>query len=211
MKSPSLRAVERLESRLVPAALIDRGDFYRAGGAAVPLAERAGQVAVQWSGPADWASLTSAGGMLAGLRVVQELGDDAAILEFAPGPRLDAREAAPVMGRAGVLTAAPVFANPATGGYVIALDEVVIRLKPGLDAESFFAGDSRFSSHRPLAGTPDQFYATVAAGNGRATLALAEDLSHDARLIWASPALAIESVRYTNDPNFANQWHLNNT
>ncbi|MBX7106516.1 MAG: S8 family serine peptidase, partial [Gemmataceae bacterium] len=77
--------------------------------------------------------------------------------------------------------------------------------------ESFFAGDSRFSSHRPLAGTPDQFYATVAAGNGSAAIALAEDLSHDARLIWASPALAIESVRYTNDPNFANQWHLNNT
>jgi len=200
-RAKSFRSAIRLEDRLAPsAAVIDRGDFYRADGRPVALLERAGQVAVRRSAGAE---------PLAGLRVVEQLAADLQILEYAPGPRADAGEAVPAAERHGVVWTAPVFQVAATGGWVVPTDEVVVRLRPGFGPDELFR-DARFTTVRPLTGTPDQFIAGVAAGPGRASLAIAEDLSADPRVVWATPNLFLGSHLFTLDPLYADQWHLNN-
>jgi hypothetical protein len=201
-RTRTFRPVVRLEDRLAPsAAVVDRGDFYRADGLPVELLERAGQVVVR---------RVDGAGPLAGLRVVEQLAADLQILEYAAGPREDPREATPAAERPGVVWTAPVFQVGATGGWVVPTDEVVVRLRPGVGSDELF-GDPRFIHVRPLTGTPDQFIAGVAAGPGRASLALAEELSADPRVVWATPNLFMGSHLFTLDPLYADQWHLNNT
>ncbi len=201
--------VTPLEARDVPATLANLGDFYRADGHTVPLLQRIDQVAVRLATDFDPA-MTASGGALAGLELVQEL-NGGLILQYAASPRKDSAEAIPADQRPGVTWAAPVFETTDTHGYVIALESVVVRLQPGVTAEAFFAGDSRFTGIHPLLGTPDQFTADLTTAPGRATLQMAESLSSDSRLVWASPALAIESHLYSLDSLYGTQWHLNNT
>lgn len=122
--------------------------------------------------------------------------------------RLDLVTATP-----GVGWAAPVFTNPADQSWMAATDEVIVSLKPNQDGASFFAGDRRFASYRPLWGTPDQFVATLAGGSGAATLAISEQLVGDERVNWANPNFYQSFERYftPNDTFFSSEWHLHNT
>src|SRR5438067_5992151 len=189
--------LERLDDRTLPSAAA--GDFYWADGRQVALSARPDEIAVRLTAPADAAALTAPGGPLAGDRVTQTLSPTVLFVHPGPSPRPAALEQ-----QAAVAWAAPVF-TVADGGWVVATDEVVVRLRPGVSADAFFAGDPRFGAYRRLAGTPDQFIATAAAGAGRPVLALADALRADPRLLWATPNLMIGSRLTTNDPLYANQ------
>jgi len=105
----------------------------------------------------------------------------------------------------------PVYQTPA-GRWLVPTNEVIVALRPNQRAADFFARDARFAGYRPLAGTPDQFIATVAQGAGGATLRVANDLASDPRLQWATPNFYQEFERHAapNDPEFRRQWHLEN-
>ncbi len=113
----------------------------------------------------------------------------------------------------GVETVYPVFLNLQSGTEMVVLDEVIVALKPGVSAASYFTGNANFSSYRPLMGTPDQFVATVANGGGERALEVSLEAGKDPRVAWSNPNFYQNwQKNFTpNDPRFSNQWHLENT
>ncbi len=113
----------------------------------------------------------------------------------------------------GVQFAVPVFVAPKSDSEAVLLNEVVVALKPGVTEAQFFTGNAKFSSHRPLVGTADQFVATVVAGRGVEALGVSNALAADPKLSWASPNFYQNWQRFAtpNDPRFTNEWHLHNT
>jgi hypothetical protein len=202
-------SVLRLEDRLTPS--IANGDFYWADGRPIALDARAGQYAVRLEHGQAAATLTTSGGLLAGYDIVQALDPTVVFVTPAVAPRANFRESLPLDERAGVAWSAPVFTNPETGGWVVATDQILVRLRPGVTIESFLQSDERLSAFERVVGTPDTFVVDMTSGSGRAALALANGLMSDPRLVWASPNLMIESHLATNDPFYAEEWHLNNT
>lgn len=200
--------LHRLDERITPNAA---ADFYWVNNRQIALVERAGQVAVKLESPHDAATLTAKGGLLAGFDLVQSLDPTVAFVRAGISPRQSMSETLPLDQRPGVEWSAPVFENAESHGWVVATNEVIVRLREGVTAEAFFAGDTRFTAHRRIVGTPDTFIATMAIGSGRASIALANEMRSDPRLIWATPDLMAQGRLYTNDPLYSNQWHLNNT
>jgi subtilisin family serine protease len=201
--------LQRLEDRIAPS--IGAGDYYWVDGRQIALSERPGQIAVQFSRPVDATAATRPGGVLAGYDLVEAVNSTTAFVRAATSPRPDHSETVAIEERPSVAWSAPVFENPESGGWVVAMNEIIVRLQPGVTAESFFAGDHRLTEYRRIIGTPDTFIAKLAEGSGRAALTLANSLMSDPRLSWASPNLMAQAYLWTNDPLYANQWHLNNT
>ncbi len=146
-----------------------------------------------------------------GLTLVRRLNDTVAVYE-ATGIGSAASRAS-IESLSGVAFTAEVFTLPATQSEAVVVADVIIALKAGVTAEEFFTGNAQFSSYRSLIGTPDQFVATVAAGYGVAALDVANALSNDSRVAWASPDFyqTWQLTSIPNDPLFTNEWHLNNT
>jgi len=105
----------------------------------------------------------------------------------------------------------PVYQNSMSGTWMVPLDEVIVSLKPGVTAESYFAGNHDFSGYRPLWGTPDQFVATVNTHTGMSAVAISKSLERDSRLNWATPNFYqdLHPLFSPNDALFPDQWHLN--
>jgi hypothetical protein len=207
--SRSIPKLYRLESRLAPS--VAGGDYYWADGRQVALTERPHQVAVRFDEPQQIELLAKPGGLLAGYEVLRSLDPTAAFIAPAISPRPLASEAEPLDQRPGIDFAAPVFTNSETGGWVVATNEIIVRLQPGIAIEEFAGSDWRFAGYKRVVATPDTFVIELSTGSGRASLNLANELMTDPRLVWASPNLMIESHLWTNDPLYPNQWHLNNT
>ena len=178
---------------------------YVSEGRSIGMTISPGRVAVGGANADEVAAAT------AGLTFVRQLTPEAAVYEgLAAG---SAASRAALAAAPGVDLVAPVFVVGETDSEAVLLDEVIVALRPGVTAESFFAGDERFTGYVPLSGTPDQFVATVAAGSGEATLAVANALNGDKRLAWAAPNFIQDWKKFytPNDPRFTNLWHLNNT
>ncbi|XZE54163.1 S8 family serine peptidase [Planctomycetaceae bacterium SH139] len=114
----------------------------------------------------------------------------------------------------GVTTVAPVFVVEETRTEAVLLDEVVVALQPGVDAESYLRDLPGVSGYRPLLGTPDQFVVSVANAVGEATLAFANQLEGDESVRFVSPNFYQNYQFFSyfpDDPRFANLWHLHNT
>jgi subtilisin family serine protease len=196
----------RLEDRTLPSAtpaLLDRGDYYYADGRAIGLSERVGELAVRLTA-AQSLKAADADGPLAGFQVEHKLDANTYILT---GPGFEG----PLPEN--FAWATPVFLNAESGTWMVAVDQVIVTLRPGEAADQFFAGDARFAGYHRLAGTPDEFVATVAAGAGRASVQLADALEGNSRVSWASPNFFqdFQKLYVPNDPLFPEQWHLNNT
>lgn len=190
------------------------GEFYWADGQMIPLDQRTDQLAVSVDSSVSLAALTASSGALNGFTKLRQLGPDAYLLQApqAAVNRLAAQQSAAQKAR-GVRWVVPVFYSKQYRSSLVVADELIVRLLPGADAAAFFAGDPRFTSYRPLRGTSDQFVATVAAGAGLPTLALANQLQTSRQVLWATPNFYQErhKTATTDDPLLATQWHLNNT
>jgi subtilisin-like proprotein convertase family protein len=108
---------------------------------------------------------------------------------------------------------APVFVSRETGSEAVLLDELIVALKPGVDETKYFESEPEFRSYRSLAGTNDQFVATLSGGKGIEALNALNRLSEDLNVAWIAPNFHQSWQKYftPNDPRFANQWHLSNT
>lgn len=111
-----------------------------------------------------------------------------------------------------VETVVPVFKMLESQSEAVLLNEVIVKLPEGVSPEDYFANE-RFSGYQRLAGTPDQFVATLAAGYGEVALAEINQLSKDRSIDWAAPNFHQKWQKFftPNDPRFTNLWHLNNT
>ncbi len=166
------------------------------------------RVAVQFEAAKPEASLLSE----LGLTFVRPINTEVAVYEMAFASGDEAARSA-LASAPSVLSVAPVFVIQSSNSEAVLLDEVIVALKPGVTATDYFAGNSHFKAFRALPGTPDQFVATVAAGVGEAALAVANEVSSEEGVAWASPNFYQAWQKYfiPNDARFGNQWHAHNT
>lgn len=108
---------------------------------------------------------------------------------------------------------APVFVAKESSSEAVVLDELIVELADGIEAELFFAENEHFRAYRPLPGTSDQYVATIADGLGEAALEVASSFFGDTRIAWIEPNFYQDwqKLFIPNDPRFGNQWHLHNT
>lgn len=209
--------VELLEDRTVP----DAGLYYWANGVRIPLEQQTNQFAVKVTND-DTAmllkSLATSTGPLAGFEVKDSLGTNVWRIQstgsHSTGPNLAL--AIDDLNLSGVEWITPGFVNPDNGATMLIINEMIVGLKPGINAGTFFANlDKSYgvASYRPLLGTPDQFVVTLANATGSATVLAANQLSLDPRVDYASPHLYQDMKRFfiPNDTLYPQQWHLNNT
>ncbi|MEO8497921.1 MAG: hypothetical protein ABI614_22870, partial [Planctomycetota bacterium] len=197
--------------------ILDAGDYYQIGTQRVALVQMEQELVIDFRhdvSPAEiLQSLTASGGILDGWITMSVLDDDTVVVRRPPTvvtapPPTTAMLVAQLALQAGVNWSAPVLANPESASRVIVTDEVIVKLNLGVSPAEFFA--EGFEIYHQLAGTPDQYVATITAGGG-ATLETVNRLQADARVLRSSPNLYQEFELTTNDPLFGNQWHLNNT
>jgi hypothetical protein len=133
--------------------------------------------------------------------VTEVTGDQGALAGFEPSVRLD--ETTLVFARPsdqglaggavsdrlrrvpGVAWVAPVFFDGDSRTRLWVTDEIVVALRAGADPREVFA--SGFAGYRRLAGAPDQYVATLAAGGGSSTLEAANRLDSSPGVLWATP------------------------
>ncbi|WP_186775283.1 CBM96 family carbohydrate-binding protein [Rubripirellula tenax] len=113
--------------------------------------------------------------------------------------------------REDLLWYAPVFFSPEYDSRAVITNEVVVALNDAADANDVF--DTRFSSYKRISGTSNQFVAILKNGAGALVLRLANELTMDSRVKWASPKIysEIKSAASPNDPLFNQQVNLHNT
>ncbi len=106
----------------------------------------------------------------------------------------------------------PVFQVGEAETEAVLLNEVIVRLPGTTDAAEYFDSD-RFDGYYRLAGTPDQFVATLSAGYGEAALAEINQLAQEKDLVWVAPNFHQKWERFytPNDPRWANMWTLHHT
>jgi subtilisin-like proprotein convertase family protein/subtilisin family serine protease len=106
----------------------------------------------------------------------------------------------------------PVFKVVSSQSEAVLLNEVIVKLPTDVNAAEYFA-DQRFQSFHRLAGTPDQFVATLSAGYGEVALSEINAMSKDSRVDWAIPNFHQAWQRFfiPNDPRWANMWTLHHT
>src|SRR5688572_8432974 len=155
-------ACERLEDRVQPASpgampevAVTAAVHYWADNQQIDLDVRAHELVVGLTpGVGSLQPLIAANGPLAGMTVRQWLTSDLAILRDPapttgdPASVLDARIAA-ASGVAGVSFASPVYQNPETGGWLVATNELIVAMAPGVEAPAALA-DPRFAGWEPL-------------------------------------------------------------
>lgn len=225
-----------LESRLAPATLkpdplqadlplIDLGDVYTSDTYSSSVHRFTDRLVVGFDPIKTESALSrliAADGPLSGFVVVQKLEEHLQILAL-PSPasdsaasqyaQLESRFAA-VNQIDGVRWSAPVFQDSVSSkSWMVAMNEIIVSLKPGVTPEQFFVGNSLFDSWRPLWGTNDQFVG-MTSRFGAETIRESNQLNSDPRLNWAQPNYYQSWERHFT-PNDAlvtsHQWHLNNT
>ena len=181
--------------------------FYVADDREVGMVVSPMRVAVQFkTGTPDASTLRELG-----LAYVRPVNSDYSVYEATDAIDSD-KKRADLASSALVAKVAPVFVVQSSNSEAVLLDEVIVALKSGVKAEDYFKGNPNFSVYRPLAGTPDQFIATVADGVGEVALDVANKVASDPSVAWVSPNFYQAWQKYfiPNDTRFANQWHVNN-
>ncbi len=183
--------------------------FYVADGQQVGMVVHPTRVAVQFDGNSkpDADALSELG-----LKVVRSVNNKYSVYESA-GALDSAALTVLLKGSEKVTHVAPVFVVQSSNSEAVLLDEIIVALKPGVRASSYFGGNPNFGGYRPLQGTSDQFIATVSNGIGEAALATANSVMADADVAWVSPNFyqAWQKFFTPNDARFTNQWHFNNS
>jgi subtilisin family serine protease len=195
-------------------ATFDQGEFYYVDQQQIPLRRIADHVLIRVEPSADPAAvvsaLTGSGGSLEGF-VPTYLDTRLIQLAAPPGhpPGVLDDELAAAAPQDGVQWSAPVF-SAQDGGGVLWLDgQLVVALNDGVDPNDFFA--TGYSTWQQF--FDNQYIATPDSGGALGALNLANQLSTDSRVEWATPNFFTDysAEAVPNDPLFNSQWTMNNT
>ena len=191
-------------------------DFYWSNGQQVRLQRLTDEQILRFAPATDvdalLDSLTSSGDALDGWAVSHFLDHDTVVMRHVSAGQAGTSETFnPFSSVPEVQWSAPVFVTAGGGAKVTVTDEIIVALRPGVDPAHFFAGG--YTGFQRIAGTPDQYVATVQSGGPLAVLALADSLRSDPQVGFASPNMYtdLRTALIPNDPLFGGQWHLHNT
>ena len=173
------------------------------------LAAKLGSVERQKAGSI---SISGAGEYRLSIEISQQwaLYEDPAADQNQPqdAPALDAVVAS--ARKAPKLTAAnPVFVDPESQLWMIATEQIIVRLRPETDPRRYFG--AKWPAVRRIPGTTDQFVLSLSTSKAEDVLTEVNRHAGDPRVLWAEPDFITEELRHENDTYFADQWHLNNT
>jgi uncharacterized repeat protein (TIGR01451 family) len=203
-------------------ASIDAGDSYAAPNGRRRLRRLPGVVTLQNSEQRGRTvdTLTRQDGPLARYRVQTQLGRGRfSVLEAPSEPRLGKRrnpqseieilKQARRSGQGASLN--PVFIEPKSGLRLIATEQLIVSLKPGVNAAQHFG--SAWKNVRPLWGSTDQFVVSLPGATAEEIFAEVDRQSASGNVAWAEPDWISQVVRAStpNDTYFHQQWHLENT
>jgi subtilisin-like proprotein convertase family protein len=137
----------------------------------------------------------------AGLTHLRNLGASAAVFEGANAATITFANA----------TTIPVFTNATSNRDSVVIDEVIINLKSGVDAVTFFSAP-QFAGFRQLNGSDTQYVGRLHVTGADAVRA-SNDLARDPRVEWSEPNFYddIERMYLPNDPLIGNQWPIANS
>lgn len=198
-----------------PLATIDEGDFYYVFDDQIPLDRVADQVLIRVEEMADptavVAALTGEGGALEGFEGMA-FNDPRLIalsIPFGSEVMAPADILSAAASESGVAWSAPVFVGEGSSSFMWLTGEIIVAIEDDIDPETFFA--SGYDSWNPF--FQNQYIATPSLGGGLGALTVANQLSTDPDVEWATPNFFtnFEVAAAPNDPLFTNQWHLNNT
>jgi subtilisin family serine protease len=185
-------------------------DFYWFEGQRIPLIRSQSQVAIRVRPDADAATLPD------GVRNGREVRSQGRVFRIVDvGPETQAATLEQFRGNAAVEVVAGVFEHPLTGSKMVATDEIVVKLRPGMDRAALEKHVERMGLVvvRALWGTRDEFVLRLADGRRGDAIEHARSLYESKVFAFAEPNF-IRQYRKTATPNdtlFTSQWHLNNT
>ncbi len=204
---------------------IDAGDRYATPKGPRTLHRMAGAMVVQLDEAADRsaaaARLTMAGGPLAGYAVdTNRLRTGPTMLLHAPGPEAATHRVRPAavedkLGAArrapGVRRANPLFLDPASGLFLTARSELIVRLKPGVDPRQHFG--TEWSQVSRLRGMPDHYVVQVPQTAAAEIFAESDRRSALPDVSWAEPSFDLQVISQSvpNDTYYGKQWSLKNS
>ncbi len=181
--------------------------FYTAGTQQVSMAVMPNRIAINFldpNGPTDQ-QLNDLG-----LQFVRQINSDFAVYE---SNDLLGEDLLSVLNASGLVedTTQVLYATK-TGSEAVLLDELIVALDPGVEADEYFTHNPVFEGYRSLPGTPDQFVVKVDA-KGTAAIDIVNQVVRDQKIVWVEPNLyqSRQKMFFPNDPRFVNQWHLHNT
>jgi len=194
----------------------DAGDSHRSPNGQRSLKRIAGLIAV--AADVDAIQLTKPGGALEGFSLHTRTPSGLTIFAAPRGKRRElqdgtqwTRTVEAVRRSPGVVAANPVFMDPQSGRWLVLAQSVIVKLKPGVDSRTYFAGE-RFAV-TPLGGTTDQFLVAMPSASSDEIFQEVNRRFDDNAVEWVEPDTIGQMMKLAapNDPLFGEQWHLNNT
>ena len=192
----------------------DAGDGFRTPSGRKSLLRLPGKVAVRTT---QLGALTNAGGSLAGYALEAELMEGVVLLKATDdislpknavdhNAKLKALRALP-----DVRTANPVFVDPETGYWLVNTEEIIVRVKPGVDPAKHFGAD--WARARRLPGTPDHFIVSLTTDRSEEVFSEVDKRGTNADLAFAEPNFIRQAFTQLtpNDSLYPQHWHHNNT
>ncbi|MGB5643613.1 MAG: S8 family serine peptidase [Gammaproteobacteria bacterium] len=121
---------------------------------------------------------------------------------------------AAMRGWPGIKYAFPVFVHPQNGGTAALTDELIVKLRSGVELEAVTTavGPDTLTAVKKVWGTDDQYILRVNAPKRVSPLQIANQLAESAPVDWATPNFLQEvQLAFTpSDPLYTDQWHLHN-
>lgn len=196
-------------------------DFYYYQGKKISLQRSLTEVAIQFKPDIGHATEQQVMQALsvpeASVRKIQVAGHELIIVKLSdsqPQPQSDS-SVSTLRIQQEVEFAFPVLLNPETGTHLFLTDEIVIKMKSGLQVRDVIDAFPAFGLAivQTMWGTEDEYLVRVQNPKAVNPLAVANSLVESGLVEWAEPNFLQEYYHsFTpNDPLYPSQWHLNNT